>query len=101
MTTPFPVNKALDIIGGKWRPQVYCTLEDGPRRFSEIQRSIPDVSRKVLTDQLRELEQLGMVRRIDYSTEKQLHVEYSLTEEALSLQPAMKALCSWGETRDE
>lgn len=56
MTTPFPVNKALDIIGGKWRPQVYCTLENGPRRFSEIQRAIPDVSRKVLTDQLRELE---------------------------------------------
>lgn len=52
-------------------------------------------------DQLRELEQLGMVRRIDYSTEKQLHVEYSLTEEAFSLQPAMKALCSWGETHDE
>ncbi|OGX79465.1 transcriptional regulator [Exiguobacterium sp. SH3S2] len=101
MTTPFPVNKALDIIGGKWRPQVYCTLETGPRRFSEIQRAIPDVSRKVLTDQLRELEQLGMVRRDDYSTDKQLHVEYSLTEEAFSLQPAMKALCSWGETRDE
>lgn len=101
MTTPFPVNKALDIIGGKWRPQVYCTLENGPRRFSEIQRAIPDVSRKVLTDQLRELEQLGMVRRIDYSTEKQLHVEYSLTDDALSLQPAMKALYSWGETHDE
>lgn len=101
MTTPFPVNKALDIIGGKWRPQVYCPLENGPRRFSEIQRAIPDVSRKVLTDQLRELEQLGMVRRIDYSTEKQLHVEYSLTEDALSLQPVMKALCSWGETHDE
>ncbi|WP_214802403.1 helix-turn-helix domain-containing protein [Exiguobacterium sp. s194] len=101
MTTPFPVNKALDIIGGKWRPQVYCTLENGPRRFSEIQRAIPDVSRKVLTDQLRELEQLGMVRRIDYSTEKQLHVAYSLTDDALSLQPAMKALCSWGETHDE
>ena len=42
-----------------------------------------------------------MVRRIDYSTEKQLHVEYSLTDSAFSLQPAMKALCSWGETHDE
>ena len=101
MTTSFPVNRALEIIGGKWRPQVYCTLQDGPLRFSDIQRAIPDVSRKVLTDQLRELEQLGMVRRVDYSTEKQLHVEYSLTEDALGLQPAMNALCSWGECHDK
>ncbi|WP_214883724.1 MULTISPECIES: helix-turn-helix domain-containing protein [unclassified Exiguobacterium] len=100
MTTSFPVNRALEIIGGKWRPQVYCTLQDGPLRFSDIQRAIPEVSRKVLTDQLRELEQLGMVRRVDYSTEKQLHVEYSLTEGALGLQPAMNALCSWGECHD-
>lgn len=70
MTTSFPVNRALESIGGKWRPQVYCTLQDGPLRFSDIQRAIPDVSRKVLTDQLRELEQLGMVRRVDYSTEE-------------------------------
>ncbi|ACQ70355.1 transcriptional regulator, HxlR family [Exiguobacterium sp. AT1b] len=100
MTTSFPVNRALEIIGGKWRPQVYCTLQDGPLRFSDIQRAIPDVSRKVLTDQLRELEQLGMVRRVDYSTEKHLHVEYSLTEDALGLQPAMNALCLWGECHD-
>lgn len=92
----FPVNHALDVIGGKWRPQVYCALENGPRRFSELQRDIPEISRKVLTDQLRQLEQLGMVRRVDRSTNKHLHVEYELTDDGFSLKPAVKALCAWG-----
>ncbi|MBM7648483.1 DNA-binding HxlR family transcriptional regulator [Bacillus ectoiniformans] len=92
----FPVNRALTVIGGKWRPQVYCTLESGPKRFSEIERAIPEINRKVLTDQLRELEQLGMVKRTEYDS-KVPHVEYELTEEAYTLQPTMKCLCEWGE----
>ncbi|ART78376.1 winged helix-turn-helix transcriptional regulator [Sutcliffiella horikoshii] len=93
--TEFPVNRALNVIGGKWRPQVYCALETGPKRFSELEREIPEINRKVLTDQLRELEQLGMVKRTEFPG-KVLHVEYELTEEALTLQPTMKSLCKWG-----
>ncbi|VWX36837.1 winged helix-turn-helix transcriptional regulator [Exiguobacterium oxidotolerans] len=95
-TEQFPVNRALEIIGGKWRPQLYCTLEDGPKRFLELHRSIPGISRKVLTDQLKELERLGMVERIEFD-EAVLHVEYRLTDAAFTLQPAMKGLCAWGE----
>jgi len=95
-TEQFPVNRALAIIGGKWRPQLYCTLENGPKRFLELQRAIPGISRKVLTDQLKELERLGMIKRIEYD-EAVLHVEYKLTEAAFTLQPAMKGLCAWGE----
>lgn len=93
--TEFPVNRALNVIGGKWRPQVYCALENGPKRFSELEREIPEINRKVLTDQLRELEQLGMVKRTEYPG-KVLHVEYELTEDAFTLQPTMKSLCKWG-----
>lgn len=64
--TNFPVNRALFIIGGKWRPQVYCALESGPKRFSELEREIPEISRKILTDQLRELEDLGMVGALPF-----------------------------------
>jgi DNA-binding HxlR family transcriptional regulator len=95
----FPVNRALTIIGGKWRPQVYCALEKGPKRFSELERAIPEVNRKVLTDQLRELGSLGMIKRTEYSG-KTLHVEYELTKEAYTLQPTMKQLCSWGKNAD-
>lgn len=95
-TEQFPVNRALEIIGGKWCPQLYCTLEDGPKRFLELHRSIPGISRKVLTDQLKELERLGMVERIEFD-EAVLHVEYRLTDAAFTLQPAMKGLCAWGE----
>lgn len=98
--TAFPVNRALSIIGGKWRPQVYCALESGPKRFSELEREIPEITRKVLTDQLRELEDLGMVKRTSYPG-KILHVEYELTGEALTLQPTMKSLCKWGENNCE
>lgn len=93
--TEFPVNRVLNVIGGKWRPQVYCALENGPKRFSELEREISEINRKVLTDQLRELEQLGMVTRTEYPG-KVLHVEYELTDEAFTLQPMMKSLCKWG-----
>ncbi|MFE7064843.1 winged helix-turn-helix transcriptional regulator [Sutcliffiella sp. NPDC057660] len=96
----FPVNRALSIIEGKWRPQVYCALESGPKRFSELEREIPEISRKVLTDQLRELEDMGMVKRTSFPG-KVLHVEYELTKEAMSLQPTMKSLCTWGENNCE
>ncbi|MGD6834219.1 winged helix-turn-helix transcriptional regulator [Sutcliffiella halmapala] len=56
---------------------------------------MPEISRKVLTDQLRELEDLSMVKRTSIPG-KVLHVEYQLTEEALTLQPTMKSLCKWG-----
>lgn len=95
-TKEFPVNRTLEVIGGKWRPQVYCTLEDGAKRFSEIERAISGINRKVLTDQLRELERLGIVSRTVFPGATP-HVEYELTEEGETLQPLMKGLCAWGD----
>ena len=86
-----PVTASIELIGGKWKTIILYSLLSGTRRFGEIAVRIPDISRKVLTEQLKELESDGLILREQY---KEIHprVEYSLTELGKSLSPVFREL---------
>ncbi|MEO7910201.1 MAG: helix-turn-helix domain-containing protein [Roseiflexaceae bacterium] len=92
------VEATADIIGGKWKTVILYYLFEvpGPRRFNELRRLLPDISQRILTQQLRELEQDGIVHREIY---KQIppKVEYSLTDFGTSLKPIVMQMLEWGE----
>ncbi|MCA1916454.1 helix-turn-helix domain-containing protein [Methanospirillum hungatei] len=90
-----PVEAALDILGGKWKPLILWYLKDGKLRFSEINQIIPVVNSKMLTKQLRELEKDGVIIRTVYP-EIPPKVEYQLSELGKSVIPILNALCAWG-----
>jgi DNA-binding HxlR family transcriptional regulator len=91
-----PIEVTLDVIGGKWKGMVlYCLLK-GTARFNELRRLIPKATQRVLTTQLRELEQDGVISRKVYP-EVPPRVEYSLTEFGLSLKPILELMGAWGE----
>lgn len=89
------VETTLHIIGGKWKPIIIFRLLGGTKRFSELQRSMPNVTRRMLTGHLRELERDGIVHREVY---KQVppKVEYSLTDVGRTLQPLLDQVLAWG-----
>lgn len=82
------------IIRGKWKAVILCHLADEPKRFLELQRITCGVSQKVLTEQLRELEEDGLIRKIVYP-EVPPRVEYSLTDKGKELAPALKIIEEW------
>ena len=90
-----PVEAALDVIGGKWKPLILWALGDNVMRFGELLRGLPGVNAKMLTKQLRELEKDGVIRRNVYP-EVPPRVEYSITEYGRTLIPILDALCNWG-----
>lgn len=90
-----PVTATLEIIGGKWKPFIVYHLTFGTRRFGELAARIPGISRKVLTEQLKELEADGLVIRTQYK-EIPPRVEYSLTELGNSLSSVFDEMASWG-----
>ena len=94
-----PVETTLAVIGGKWKPLILWRLKSGVWRFGELQRLVPGVTRKMLTQHLRELERDGIVARKVYS-EVPLKVEYSLTEYGQTLRPLLKELCDWGQRHE-
>ncbi len=91
-----PVRNVLSRVGDKWSILVLLTLDGAgePRRFKEILAAIPDISQKMLTSTLRDLEIDGMVTRQAYA-EIPPRVEYSLTERSLTLMPLIHNLVSW------
>ena len=91
-----PVETTLTLISSKWKVLIVRDLLAGTKRFGELQRSVGNVSQKVLTAQLREMEEDGLVDRKVYP-EVPPRVEYSLTELGRSLEPVLSALWSWGE----
>jgi DNA-binding HxlR family transcriptional regulator len=90
-----PVEAAIDAIGGKWKPLILWHLGENVLRFSELQRGLPGVNAKMLTKQLRELEDAGVIRRTVYP-EVPPRVEYAITESGKSVIPILEALCTWG-----
>lgn len=90
-----PVEAALDVIGGKWKPLILWHLGDNVMRYSELQKDLPGVNAKMLTKQLRELEKDGMIRRTVYP-EVPPRVEYAITDFGRTLIPILQALCDWG-----
>jgi len=90
-----PVTASIELIGGKWKTIILYSLLSGTRRFGEIAVRIPDISRKVLTEQLKELESDGLIVREQYK-EIPPRVEYSLTELGKSLSSVFRELEIWG-----
>src|SRR5713226_10761575 len=94
--TPSPVEVTLSIIGGKWKPLIVFSLLSGTKRFSELRRCLPRATQQMLTMQLRELEQAGILHRQVYA-QVPPKVEYSLTELGRSLEPIVHQMHAWGE----
>ncbi|TWH47662.1 helix-turn-helix domain-containing protein [Sporomusa sp. KB1] len=85
----------LDLIGGKWKALILWHLGESTLRFSELKKTLPKITQKMLTQQLRELEASGLVNRYIY-TQIPPKVEYSLTPDGKSLLPILDTLCQWG-----
>jgi DNA-binding HxlR family transcriptional regulator len=90
-----PAETAISLLGSKWKLLILRELFKGMRRFGELSRSVPGISQKMLTQQLRQMEEDGLVSRKIYP-EVPPRVEYSLTDIALSLKPVLDAIHKWG-----
>jgi DNA-binding HxlR family transcriptional regulator len=89
------IGDALYVIGGKWKLRVIVSLREGNKRFNEIQRVIGGISARVLSNELKELEMNGFVKRIVH-TQTPVVVEYELTDYADSLNDVLQSLSTWG-----
>ncbi|HID45510.1 MAG TPA: transcriptional regulator [Chromatiaceae bacterium] len=90
-----PVEATLDVIGGKWKCVILFHLLSGTKRFNELRRLMPEVTQRMLTRQLRELESDQIIERTVYP-EVPPKVEYSLTDFGRTLEPILKMLQQWG-----
>lgn len=91
-----PVETTLELIGDKWKVLILRELIGGTMRFGELKSAIGKVSQKVLTAQLRDMEEKGLVTRKVYA-QVPPKVEYTLTDTGYSLRPVLAALQEWGE----
>ena len=90
-----PVETTLMLIGDKWKVLILRDLMNGTMRFGELKKSIGTVSQKVLTAQLRDMEEKGLLTRKVYA-EVPPRVEYTLTDTGYSLKPVLDAMWAWG-----
>ncbi len=91
-----PVQTCLDFISDKWKILIIRDLLGGTKRFNELKKSLAPVTQKMLTQQLREMEEYGLINRKVYPVVPP-KVEYSLTELGLSLMPVIEAMKKWGK----
>ena len=89
-----PVRDVLDSVGGKWTSLMILGLADGPRRFSQLRRFIPDISQRMLTQTLRDLQRDGYLTRTVYPTQPP-SVEYKLTPLGHSFLALLRTLVQW------
>ena len=87
-------HQAVELVGKRWTGAILLVLMDGPLRFSEVKQLVPELSDRLLSERLKELEAEGIVRRkvIDGTP---VRVEYALTDKGRALQPTVRALKSW------
>jgi DNA-binding HxlR family transcriptional regulator len=90
-----PAEFTADLIAGRWKIVLLWYLFQGVQRFSDLQRSIPGVTQKVLTHQLRDMEKSGLLKRTVYP-EVPPRVEYQITAFGLTLKPVVDAMHHWG-----
>jgi DNA-binding HxlR family transcriptional regulator len=90
-----PVEATLSVVGGKWKVVILWNLVSGTKRFNELQRSISQITRKMLTEQLRELERDNLIVRTVYA-EVPPKVEYSLSDYGRTFIPVMQEMSQWG-----
>jgi DNA-binding HxlR family transcriptional regulator len=95
-----PIRDTLDLVGGKWKLHITHALSPGPLRFKELQREIGDITARMLSKELKELEMNELITREVYATAP-VTVEYSLTEYGRSLKPVVMALYNWGTRHRE
>ena len=93
--TRCPLTAALEAVGGRWSLITLYWLNGEPRGFNDLQRHMPSISHKVLSDTLRDLEAHALVRR-EIRSHSPLRVEYALSEHGLSALPLIEAMRSWG-----
>lgn len=90
-----PVERALGVLSGRWKAVILHVLLDGPQRTGELEKRIAGIAQKVLIEQLRTLEEHGMVERRPSPGERQ-GVEYLLTPLGASMRPLLESLIAWG-----
>ncbi len=90
-----PVEATIDLIGGKYKAVILWHLTDGTKRFSEFKRLMPEITEKMLAQQLRDLESDGLITRTVYPVVPP-KVEYNLSEFGLTIVPVLQAMCDWG-----
>ncbi|MBI5251974.1 MAG: helix-turn-helix transcriptional regulator [Desulfomonile tiedjei] len=95
-----PVTNTMAVIGGKWKPIIMWIIRDRSRRFGEIRKLILGITQKMLTQQLRELENDGIIHREVYPVVPP-KVEYSLTELGRTLTPILEAMAEWGKSEEK
>lgn len=94
-STPCPLQKVMDILGGKWKMSILCSLTaDGATRYNELKRKMGNISNTMLAKSLKELEDAGLVIRHEY-LEVPVRVEYEVTEATLTLLPILSELAGW------
>jgi len=93
-----PVEETLKVIGGKWKPVIIYFISTEVRRFGELLKLINGISKRMLTAQLRELEDDQIINRKVYAVVPP-RVDYTLTEVGQSLMPVINLMCQWGEGR--
>lgn len=87
-------HQAIEIIGKRWTGAILYSLFNGPMRFSEFHDAIPQLSSRLLTERLKELEENNIILR-DVSTDRPIQVIYSLTEKGQALKPIMASIGQW------
>jgi DNA-binding HxlR family transcriptional regulator len=91
-----PAELTISLIGGKWKAILLYNLRSGPRRFGDLKRHSPGITQATLTQQLRELESSGLIKRALIGQDKLAGVEYSLTDKGMSLRPIINLMIRWG-----
>jgi DNA-binding HxlR family transcriptional regulator len=93
-TEECPIEELMDMLGGRWKVFILWELIKGPRRSGELRKSIPPITQKVFVEQLRDLEDCGLVKRTIFPTVPP-RVEYEVTALGYSLREILKDMCHW------